>query len=268
MLACFADPREGGNEMSNEEETIVASPAVPCTAFGVSRRAFIKAHAAAAGIGALGVPLFVQADEPTPISLPPPKTDGNVSIEATLKQRRSERYFAAKPLTLAEVGQLCWAAQGVTSTDHHRTAPSARAIYPLELYVAAGSVTGLSTGFYHYRPANHSLELIDATDKRADLDQRAVSQSWNPIAKAPTVFVISGNVAKMADTTDPLVHERAAQFTWVEAGLAAQGLFLEATAMGLGSVFTGGFRPKDAHAVLGLPSSEEVLGILPVGRKV
>ncbi|HUL65615.1 MAG TPA: SagB/ThcOx family dehydrogenase [Burkholderiaceae bacterium] len=254
--------------MSNEDKAPVASPTVPYAGSGVTRRAFIKANAAAAGVGALGVPLFVRADERPPISLPPAKTDGKVSIEAALKQRRSERNFASSPLTVAEVGQLCWAAQGVTSTDRHRTAPSARAIYPLELYVAAGSVTGLSAGFYHYRPANHSLELVEAVDKRADLDQKAVSQSWNPIAKAPSVFVISGNVAKMAESTDPLVHERAAEFTWVEAGLAAQGFFLEATAMGLGSVYTGGFRPKEAHAVLGLPPSEEVLGILPVGRRM
>ena len=108
--------------------------------------------------------------------------------------------------------------------------------------------------------------MVDAVDRRADLDQKAVSQGWNPIAKAPAVFVIAGNVAKMRNSTDPLVQERAAQFTWVEAGLAAQGLFLQATAMGLGSVYTGGFRPKEAQAVLGRPPSEEVLGILPVGR--
>jgi SagB-type dehydrogenase family enzyme len=205
---------------------------------------------------------------PATVSLPAPKTDGKVSIEAALKQRRSVRNFAPTPLTLEEVGQLCWAAQGVTDKkEGHRTAPSARAIYPLEIYVAAGSVTGLSPGFYHYQPASHSLQLVEPADKRADLDQKAVGQGWNPIARAPAVFVISGNVAKMASSDDPLVKERAAQFTWVEAGLAAQGFFLEATAMGLGSVYTGGFRPKETQAVLGLPSSEEVLAILPVGGR-
>jgi nitroreductase len=109
---------------------------------------------------------------------------------------------------------------------------------------------------------------MEAGDKRADLDEKAVNQGWNPVAKAPAIFVISGNVAKMATSPDPLVKERAAQFTWVEAGLAAQGFFLEATAMGLGSVYTGGFLPKEAQAVLGLPSSEEVLAILPVGRRL
>jgi SagB-type dehydrogenase family enzyme len=254
--------------MNREDKEPVASEAFAYTMFGLTRRDFMKRNAAtAAGVGALGAPFFVRAAEPAAVSLPPPKTEGNVSIEATLKQRRSVRNFASTPLTLAEVGQLCWAAQGVTNAEGHRTAPSARSIYPLELYVAAGNVTGLSPGFYHYRAASHSLQLVEAVDKRADLDQKAVGQGWNPIAKAPAVFVISGNVAKMASSDDPLVKERAAQFTWVEAGLAAQGFFLAATAMGLGSVYTGGFRPKEALAVLGLPSSDEVLGILPVGRR-
>jgi len=202
------------------------------------------------------------------ISLPAPKTDGKVSIEAALKQRRSVRNFAPTPLTLGEVGQLCWAAQGVTDEkEGKRTAPSAREIYPLQLYVVVGSVSDLSPGLYRYQPASHSLELVAPGDKRADLDQKALGQSWNPIAKAAVVFVISGNVAKFASSEDPVARARGPQWMWAEAGLAAQGFFLEATAMGLGSVFTGGFRPPEAQAVLGLPSSEEVLAILPVGRR-
>jgi SagB-type dehydrogenase family enzyme len=236
----------------------------------MTRRDFMIVTAVTAGgVGVMGAPAFVRAAAPITVSLPAPKIDGNVSIQAALKQRRSVRNFAPTPLTLDDVGQLCWAAQGVTDEKGgHRTAPSARAIYPLELYVAAGTVTGLSTGFYHYQPADHSLQLVAPDDKRAALDQKAVGQSWNPIAKAPAVFVISGNIGKMTNSEDPLVKERGAQFMWVEAGLASQGFFLEATAMGLGSVYTGGFRRKETQAVLGLPSSEEVLGILPVGRRM
>jgi len=204
---------------------------------------------------------------PGNVALPAPKTDGKVSIEAALKQRRSVRSFAPTPLTLDEVGQLCWAAQGVTDEKGHRTAPSARAIYPLELYVAAGSVAGLSPGFYRYQPASHSLQLVASGDKRADIDQKAVGQSWMPMGKAAAVFVISGNAAKMSSSEDPAVRERSVHFMWVEAGLAAQGFFLEATAMGLGSTYVGGFRPAETRALLGLPSSEEVLAILPVGRR-
>jgi SagB-type dehydrogenase family enzyme len=204
-----------------------------------------------------------RADEqtaPATIALPAPKTDGTVSVEKALKERRSLRNLAATPLTLGEISQLCWAAQGVTDDKGHRTAPSARATYPLELYVIAGAVTGLAHGLYHYAPVEHSLRLVAVGDKRADFREKALGQDW--ITKAPAIFIISGVAEKMAT-----MKERGLQFMSIEAGLAAQGFFLEATAMGLGSTFVGGFNPPEARNVLGLSASEEVLAVLPVGHK-
>ena len=201
------------------------------------------------------------------IQLPAPKTDGKVSVESALKQRRSVRLFAPGPLSLEEVGQLCWAAQGVTDEKGHRTAPSARATYPLELYLLAGNVTGLAPGLYRYLPSGHSLKLVAAGDRRADLDRKAVGQSWMPIGTAPAVFVLSGTASRIAGSGDSAARERSVHFMWVEAGLAAQGFFLEATALGLGSTYVGGYRPQVAQDLLGLPGSEEVLAVLPVGRR-
>ena len=67
-----------------------------------------------------------------PVVLPSAQVTGAVSIEQALATRRSVRGMADRPLTLAEVGQLCWSAQGVTDEKGHRTAPSAMATYPLE----------------------------------------------------------------------------------------------------------------------------------------
>ena len=198
--------------------------------------------------------------ESTRVNLPAPRTVGDVSVEQALKDRRSLRNPAPTPLTLAEVGQLCWAAQGVTDDKGHRTAPSAMALYPLELYVIAGTVTSLAPGLYHYEPAAHSLKLVAAGDLRTALDEKAVGQGW--ISRAPAIFVVSGIAAKMAGMKD-----RGRQFMDVEAGLAAQGFFLEATALGLGSTYVGGFKPPDARTLLGIPDSEEILAILPVGHK-
>lgn len=188
-----------------------------------------------------------------------------MSIEAVLKQRRSVRSFSPTPLTLEEIGQLCWAAQGVTDQEGHRTAPSARSLYPLSLYVATGNVTGASPGLYRYEPASHSLQLVAAGDKRDDLNRKAVGQDW--IVTAPAIFVIAGNASTMTSGGDVAARERGKRFMWVEAGLAAQGFFLQATSLGLGSTYVGGFRSAAAHAMLRLPSPEEVLAILPVGRR-
>ena len=200
------------------------------------------------------------AETPSRITLPRPRLEGRIAVEAALHQRRSLRNPAQTPLTLADVGQLCWAAQGITDAKGHRTAPSAHATYPLQLYVLAGAVTDLAPGLYHYLPAAHALELLAAGDQRRDFEQRGVGQGW--IAHAPAIFVISGAVAKMASMGD-----RGAQFMAIEAGLAAQGFFLQTEALGLGSTFVGGFRPRDAHDALTLPAGEEVLAVLPVGHK-
>ena len=194
------------------------------------------------------------------VSLPKPKTDSMFSVEKALHQRRSLRNPQEAPLTLAQIGQLCWAAQGVTGEKGHRTAPSAMAAYPLELYVIAGSVKGFAPGLYHYEPATHSLHLLSAGDKRNEFMVKASGQAW--IAKAPAIFVISGAVKKMAKMKD-----RKEQFMATEAGLAAQGFFLQAESLGLGSTFVGGFNPANARKTLGLKYDEEVLAVLPVGKK-
>ena len=197
---------------------------------------------------------------PAAIALPAPQTDGKMAIEKVLATRRSVRTIASTPLSLAQVGQLCWAAQGVTDDKGHRTAPSARAVYPLELYVIAGAVDGLPAGVYHYVPAGHTLQAMAAGDQRAEFVTKAVGQTWSQ--QAPAIFVLTGNTEKMGT-----MRERGVSFMWVEAGLAAQGFFLQATALGLGSTYVGGFDPAAARAALGLAATEEVMAVLPVGHK-
>jgi len=219
-------------------------------------------------LAVLGAPGHGEPSEhPAPgvVSLPSPRTEGKVSVEAALRMRRSTRSFAATPLTLEEVGQLCWSAQGVTDEKGHRTAPSAHATYALQLYVVAGAVTGLPSGLYHYQASSHSLKMVAAGDRRVEIEKKGVGQAW--IASAPAVFVISGQASKLAGDGTPAARARGEHFMWVEAGLAAQGFFLEAVSQGLGSTYVGGFRPSELRAVLGLPSDEEPLAVLPVGRR-
>lgn len=194
------------------------------------------------------------------LTLPAPRLDGPVSIEKALHERRSVRDPLSAPLSLSEIGQLCWAAQGITDDKGHRTAPSARATYPLEVYVLVDSATGLAPGLYHYGPAGHELILRRGGHVGAEFRAQAARQEW--IAKAPVIFVIAGDTARVAT-----MRERGRDFMYVEAGLAAQGFFLQAVALGLGSTYVGGFDPEAARAVLKLPAGEEVMAVLPVGRR-
>ena len=192
------------------------------------------------------------------ISLPSPKKAGSMSVEAALAARRSVRGYTKQTLTLAEVGQLLWAAQGVTSPDGKRTAPSAMHRYPLEIAVVAQNVEGLSSGAYRYVPAKHSLELLMAAKPGVPLLAGSTQQAQ--VHNAPAVFVISAVYERMGSG--------AKNRTWTdyEAGLASENLLLEAVALGLGAVVTGGIDPASAKEAVKLTGGEEVIVVIPVGH--
>jgi SagB-type dehydrogenase family enzyme len=196
--------------------------------------------------------------EPATISLPGPKKSGSMSLEAALAARRSVRAYTKQTLTTAEVGQLLWAAQGVTSSDGKRTAPSAMHRYPLEIVVVAQSVDGLPSGAYYYVPAKHSLELLTAAKPGAQLLANATSQAQ--VHSSPAVFVIAAVYERMGSG--------AKNRTWTdyEAGLASENLLLEAVALGLGAVVTGGIDPASVKEAVNLTGGEQVIVVIPVGH--
>lgn len=195
------------------------------------------------------------------IRLPDPAHSGAASLEDLLARRRSVRDFAARPLALAEVAQLAWAAQGVTHGDGLRTAPSAGALYPLELYVVAGAVEGLEPGVYRYLPAGHHLELASAGDRRRPLATAAFGQGW--VGGAPAIFVFAG----VYERTTWKYAERGRRYVHMEVGHAAQNLFLQAVALGLAGVVVGAFDDAAVASVLHLPEGVQPLSLLPVGRQ-
>lgn len=109
-------------------------------------------------------------------SLPAPRYEGRISLEQALLRRRSIRDFTPLPLALAELSQLLWAAQGVTNPDGFRTAPSAGALYPLDVQVLAGNITSLAPGHYKYLPYGHDIARLGTDDKRLALSRAALDQ--------------------------------------------------------------------------------------------
>ena len=198
------------------------------------------------------------AAEPAIIALPSPKKAGSMSVEAALAARRSVRGYTNQPLTIAEVGQLLWAAQGVTSSDGKRTAPSAMHRYPLEIAVVAQNVDGLPGGVYRYLPPKHSLELLTPAKPGAKLLAGATTQAQ--VHSAPAVFVIAAVYERMGPG--------AKNHTWTdyEAGLASENLLLNAVALGLGAVVTGGIDPVSVKESVKFTNGEQVIVVIPVGR--
>lgn len=195
------------------------------------------------------------------IELPAPQTDGGFSLETALHKRRSVRFFQDQPVSLSSIAQLLWAAQGVTHNRGLRTAPSAGALYPLEVYVVAGNVTGLAAGLYHYRAKDHVLVQIGVGDQRAALTTDALGQS--AIARAPVDFVI----AAIPGRTTGKYGDRGVRYVFMEAGHAAQNLCLQAVALDLGSVVIGAFSDRQVGSMLQLDNEGVPVYIIPVGKE-
>jgi SagB-type dehydrogenase family enzyme len=195
-----------------------------------------------------------QARYGSPVPLPLPDTTGAISLEQAIGKRRSLRAFRPDPLPVASIGQLLWAGQGITSPDGKRAAPSAGALYPLELYAVTPQQV------VHYLPDGHRAETRAVSDLRPGLKAAAVGQS--SVGAAPVVIV----VAAVPSRTSPTYGSQAEAFIQIEVGHAAQNILLQAAALGLAAVPVGSLNPSGAAAVLALPPDQTVLYLIPVGR--
>jgi SagB-type dehydrogenase family enzyme len=198
--------------------------------------------------------------EDSSLSLPEPAHDGDISVEKALLERRSVRSYKEGVLTLKELGQLLWAAQGITDPTGKRTAPSAGALYPLEIYAVVGKVEGLDPGVYKYRPESHSLTKVTDGDQRKALSQVALNQSY--VTQGAIDIVITA----VYERVTVKYGERGIRYVQLEAGHAAQNVCLQVVALKLGTVPIGAFDDDGVKKVLSLPDEEAPLYILPVGR--
>lgn len=203
--------------------------------------------------------------EGSPVSLPPPRNDGDVSVETAIADRRSRREYGGGALTVAELSQLCWAAQGVTDrSTGYRAAPSAGALYPLELYVVVGTpgVGDLASGVYRYRPDHHDLVPGLSGDVQPALRRAAIDQDF---VEAAAVALV---VCAVDERTTVKYGDRGSRrYVPMEAGHAAENVYLQAEALGLSTVSVGAFDDDAVRDVVGAPTSQRPLYVLPVGRR-
>lgn len=196
---------------------------------------------------------------PAIIALPAPRMKGPLSLEETLLKRRSVRSFKNEAASIDDLSQLLWAAQGITSAEGPRTAPSAGALYPIEIYAVVSLVTGIEPGIYSYSPRDHALTMHRKGDYRSALSGAALGQ--NSITEAAFNIVITGVFAR----TTTKYRERGMQYVWMEAGHAAQNIQLQCEAMELGTACVGAFHDDRVKDILFV--KEDPLYIMPVGKK-
>lgn len=194
------------------------------------------------------------------IELPQPVLDGRMSVEEALLLRRSIRTYKDEPLRLDELGQLLWSSQGITNERGFRTAPSAGATFPLEMFVVANNVEGLDTGIYHYHPHDHSLKLVRREDVSRPLFRASLSQSMILDGGAVLVF------AAVFERTTSRYGQRGERYVYNEIGHAGQNVHLQAAALDLGTVVIGAYHDDEVEEILQLGEQYRVLYLMPVGK--
>jgi SagB-type dehydrogenase family enzyme len=191
-----------------------------------------------------------------------PVLDGAVSLEKTVHQRRTIRSFESKNLTLRQLSQLLWAAQGITEAGgFKRAAPSAGALYPMDVYgaVGKGCIEKLEPSVFHYEPGTHSISLVKQGDIRIDIARASLQQMW--MADAPMTLVITAEYSRIMSK----YGQRGVRYAMIEAGHIGQNIFLQAQALALEAGIVGAFEDHTIIRVMGIKSTHEPLLIMPVG---
>ncbi|MGD9367835.1 MAG: SagB/ThcOx family dehydrogenase [Desulfobacteraceae bacterium] len=203
-----------------------------------------------------------EVDRQAGMRLLPPQKKGRITVEEALEQRRTVRAYQTRPLKLEQLSQLLWAAQGLTgSSGYKRAAPSAGALYPMDVYAVLGqdSVAQIEAGVYRYEPQKHALSEIARQDVKDAVAKAALGQMW--MAKAPVNLIITAEYRRVTGK----YHKRGERYAMIEAGHIGQNIFLQAQALGLRAGIVGAFRDQTLKRVLKIPPSHEPLLIMPVG---
>jgi SagB-type dehydrogenase family enzyme len=196
------------------------------------------------------------------ILLPEPAPDSGISVEEAIETRRSIRTFASESISLAELARLLHSAQGITSDYGFRAAPSAGATFPLSILVIAEKVDSLEAGIYAYEPSNESLTAIRMGCFLDELSEAALGQTC--VRNSPLVIAI---IAEYSITTS-VYGNRGRTYVHMEAGHVSQNIYLQCTALGLGTVAVGAFSDNAISEILNLAENETPLYLMPVGRPV
>ncbi len=189
------------------------------------------------------------------IKLPKPEYQG-IPLEEAIEKRRSVRNYSKKPITMLQLSQLLFSAQGTTGKTYGtplRTAPSAGALYPFEIYVIANNVESLDQGIYHYGILNHTLELVRHGDFRKEITSAGLKQEM--LGDSDTVFVLSA----IFDRTRHKYGERGFRYVYIEAGHISQNIYLQAVSLGLGSVSVGAFLDDKVNQLIGVDGQKEAV---------
>jgi SagB-type dehydrogenase family enzyme len=198
--------------------------------------------------------LYKTYPESARVPLPAFAPSRPMTLDETLRRRRSVREFRAKGLSLGQVGYLLWAVTGIQRTEEgheFRPAPSAGALYPIETYLVANEVRDLESGLYHYAIRDHQLERLRGGSLGRELAGAALGQGM--CAEAPAVLVWTALFAR----SKWKYGQRAYRYIYLDAGHVAENFALAAVGLGLGTCQIGALFDDEVNKLLGVDGSDE-----------
>ncbi|MFC1587817.1 SagB/ThcOx family dehydrogenase [Planctomycetota bacterium] len=236
------------------------------------RRDFMRALGASAIggvlVGALGgettAPVWAEDENPDTADatvdfisdnhykLPAPDKDSGYSLEKAIANRRSRRVFGKNHITVGQLSNLLWSGQGLTH-GRFRAAPSAGALYPMDLWVV------IKDKFYQYIPKEHAIKLKSDSIKLKELHAAALEQDM--VLNASVNLFISS----VFERCSLKYRDRAPRYCMMEAGCIAENIHLQVEALNLATVIIGAFNDDKVKQVLGLRDSQRPMILMPVG---
>ncbi len=208
--------------------------------------------------------LYKTYDEAEQIPLPAPGDFRGLYTEDAIQRRRSVRDYSGQNMTLEELSRLLHYTGGIT-TDRWgqalRAAPSAGALYPIEVYPVVHRVEGLERGLYHFAVQPHALELLRAGDLRGQIVRHGLMQEF--LGEANVVLVLTAIFQRLRWR----YQERAYRYALLEAGHLGQNVYLAAKSMGMGACAVGAFLDDGVNAMLEVDGQKEAaIYMLAVGK--
>jgi SagB-type dehydrogenase family enzyme len=198
--------------------------------------------------------LYKEYPQAEKIELPAFEPGKAMSLDKTLRQRKSIRDYQHRPASMGQLAYLLWASTGIQRVEdsyEFRTAPSAGALYPIETYVVVNNVKTLEPGVYHYAIKSHQLELLQQRDLRRQIADAALGQGM--CATAAAVFIWTA----VFERCKWKYGQRAYRYIYLDAGHIAENFALAAVSLNLGTCEIGALYDDHINAIIGVDGTEE-----------
>jgi len=168
------------------------------------------------------------------IKLPKPEKSGGMSLMEALNNRKTIREFTQNELSMQQLSNLLWAACGVNREDGRLTAPTARNMQQIEVYVF------IKTGVYLYLPKENLLKQVLKEDHRRDMATQERFQ------ECPLLLLFVANYDKMQG----LSEEARAIYEGTDTGNISQNVYLYCASEGLSSCALGSIQREKLKELL------------------